>query len=303
MTSEPTSSVLAQLSDALAAAVERAGRSTVTVHARRRIPASGVVWQPGVILTCDHVLERDEDITVTMPDGRELPARPAGRDPGSDLAVLRVEATDLVPLEPAPDGSARVGHLVLAIGRPGNGPMASLGVISAVGGPWRTFRGGLVEGYIRSDTTFYPGFSGGPLVDTAGRAVGINSGRLGRGAGLTVPIAAAARIAEQLLRTGRIRRGYLGIGSQPVRLPEPLARLIGQASGLLVVSVEADSPAARGGLLIGDVIIGMAGAPVRDTEDLQALLGPERVGQPTTVTVLRGGERRELSVTVGERQG
>lgn len=303
MTSEQTTGVLAQLSDALAAAVERAGRSTVTVHARRRVPASGIIWQPGVILTCDHVLERDEDIAVTTPDGRELPARLAGRDPGSDLAVLRVEATDLVPLEPAPEGSARVGHLVLAIGRPGNGPMASLGVISAVGGPWRTFRGGLVEGYIRSDTTFYPGFSGGPLVDTAGRAVGINSGRLGRGAGLTIPMAAAARIAEQLLRTGRIRRGYLGIGSQPVRLPEPLARLIGQASGLLVVSVEADSPAARGGLLIGDVIISMAGAPVRDTEDLQALLGPERVGQPTTVTVLRGGERRELSVTVGERQG
>ncbi len=303
MTSEPTTSVLAQLSDALAAAVERAGRSTVTVHARRRIPASGIVWQPGVILTCDHVLERDEDITVTTSDGRELPARLVGRDPGSDLAVLRVDATDLIPAEPAPDGSARVGHLVLAIGRPGNGPMASIGVISAVGGPWRTFRGGLVEGYIRTDTTFYPGFSGGPLVDTAGRVVGVNSARLGRGAGLTVPTAAAAHIAEQLLRTGRIRRGYLGIGSQPVRLPEPLARLVGQASGLLVVSVEPDSPAARGGLLIGDVIIGMAGAPVRDTEDLQALLGPERVGQPTTVTVLRGGERRELTVIVGERQG
>jgi S1-C subfamily serine protease len=303
MTSEPTTSVLAQLSDALATAVERAGRSTVTVHARRRIPASGIVWQPGVVLTCDHVLERDEDITITTSYARELPARLVGRDPGSDLAVLRVDATDLIPAEPAPDGSARVGHLVLAIGRPGNGPMASIGVISAVGGPWRTFRGGLVEGYIRTDTTFYPGFSGGPLVDTAGRVVGVNSARLGRGAGLTVPTAAAARIAEQLLRTGRIRRGYLGIGSQPVRLPEPLARLVGQASGLLVVSVEPDSPAARGGLLIGDVIIGMASAPVRDTEDLQALLGPERVGQPTTVTVLRGGERRELTVIVGERQG
>ncbi|MER3420648.1 MAG: signal protein PDZ, partial [Chloroflexota bacterium] len=152
------------------------------MRARRHIPASGIVWQPGVILTCDHVLERDEDITITTPQGRELPARLAGRDPGSDLAVLRVETTDLTPAEPTPDGSARVGHLVLAVGRPGNGPMASFGVISAVGGPWRSFRGGVVEGYIRSDTTFYPGFSGGPLVDTAGRAVGINSSRLGRGA-------------------------------------------------------------------------------------------------------------------------
>ncbi len=303
MTSERATSVLAQLSDALAAAVDQAARSTVTVRARRHIPASGIVWQPGVILTCDHVLERDEDITVTTPQGRELAARLAGRDPGSDLAVLRAEAADLTPAEPAPDGSARVGHLVLAIGRPGNGPMASFGVISAVGGPWRSFRGGIVEGYIRSDTTFFPGFSGGPLVDTAGRVIGINSSRLGRGAGLTIPIGAAARIAEQLLRTGRIRRGYLGIGSQPVRLPEPLARLVGQGSGLLVVSVEPDSPAARGGLLIGDVIIGMAGTPVRDTEDLQALLGPERVGQSVPVAVLRGGERRELTVTVGERQG
>lgn len=302
MTANETRSVLAQLSDALAAAVERAAASTVLVNARRRVPASGIVWADGVVVTADHVVEREDEITVGLPDGREVSATLAGRDPGSDLAVLRLTGSGGVAAERAPEGSARVGHLVLALGRPApGGPMASLGVISAVGGPWRTFRGGQVDGYIRSDVTFYPGFSGGPLVDTSGRVVGINSSRLGRGAGLTVPAAAGGKVIETLLRQGRIRRGYLGIGSQPVRLPAALQARAGQETGLLVVTVEPGSPADRGGLLIGDIVVQMAGAAVRDTEELQAQLGPDRVGQATPIIVLRGGVPRELMVTVGER--
>jgi S1-C subfamily serine protease len=295
--------VLAELSDGFAAAVERAAASTVTVNARRRLPASGVAWADGVVLTSDHVIERDEDIKIGLPNGQEVAGQIAGRDPGSDLAVIRVSGAPLPAAERVPDGAAKVGHLVLAVGRPGSdGPMASLGVIGAIGGPWRTMRGAQVDGYIRSDVSFYPGFSGGPLVDLHGRVVGINSSRLGRGAGLTIPAAAAAKVADALLAGGRIRRGYLGLGSQPVRLPEALAgRLGGQETGLLIVSVEPGTPADRGGVLLGDIIVRMNGNPIRDTDDLQAQLGPDSVGRATPVTALRGGEPRDLTITVGER--
>lgn len=180
--------------------------------------------------------------------------------------------------------------------------MASLGVIGAIGGPWRTSRGTQVDGYYRTDITFFPGFSGGPLVDTNGRVLGINSSRLGRGTGLTIPAAAVDKVVAQLLSGGRIRRGFLGIGSQPVRLPEALAANAGgQTTGLLIVNVEPGSPAAAGGLLIGDILIALAGAPIRDTDDLQAQLGGDRAGRPAVLTVLRGGERLEVTVTIGER--
>lgn len=297
-----TTSALTELSDALAAAVERAGASTVLVNARRRLPASGIAWAEGAILTSDHVLEREDDITVVLPDGSEIEATIAGRDPGSDLAVLRVSAT-LQPAELVPEGEAKPGNIVLAVGRPSeDGPMASLGVISALGGPWRTFRGAQVGGYIRTDTTFFPGFSGGPLVDTRGRVVGINSSRLGRGAGLTIPAHAAVAIAQDLLQRGRVRRAYLGISSQQARLPEALAaRLNGQQTGLLIVAVEPGSPAGEAGLLLGDILVAFAGSATPDTDALQSLLGSERAGQPAAASILRGGEPRDITINVGER--
>lgn len=297
------SNALTELSDNLAAAAERAGQSTVLVNARRRFPASGIAWSAnGQVLTTDHVLEREENITVGLSDGREVAATIVGRDPGSDLAVLKVEA-ELTAVERAPEGSAKVGSMVLAIGRPtSEGVQASFGVIGSVGGAWRTFRGGQVEGYLRSDTTFYPGFSGGPLIDVAGRMVGINSSRLGRGAGITIPVAAIEKVVSDLLKAGRVRRAYLGISSQPAQLPGALSsRLGGQESGLLVVMVEPDSPADKAGMMLGDLLVSLGGQPVTDTESLQAQLGSERVGKSTTAVVLRGGEPRELTVVPGER--
>lgn len=301
---EITDTTLTGLSDALAAAVEKAGASTVLVSARRRIPASGIIWTAdGAILTSDHVIERDEDIKVIVPDGRELPATIVGRDPGSDLAMLKIQGTGFAPAERSPEGTVRIGNIVLAVGRPSPGdPMASFGVISAIGGAWRTFRGTSVEGYIRSDTTFFPGFSGGPLIDAAGRMVGINSSRLGRGTGLTIPVAAAALVADDLLKRGRVRRAYLGISSQAAKLPPALAaRLDGQDTGLLIVTVEPGSPADVAGIGLGDILVKFAGSAVTDTDSLQILLGANRVGDATPVTILRGGEPRELTVTVGER--
>ena len=298
----PEENPVVAFSEALADAVAKAAKSTVTVNARRRFPASGIIWSAdGVIATADHVIEREETISVVFADGSESPAKIAGRDPGSDIAVLRVERSGLTPIERG--GTARVGHPVLAVGRPQAGePMASFGVVGTIGGAWRTHRGGQVEGYLRADATFYPGFSGGPLVDAGGRVLGLNSSRLGRGAGLTIPIAAVARVVEALLATGRIKRGYLGIGSQVVHLaPALAAKAGGQENGLLVVGVEEGSPAEQAGLLTGDILVKMAGAGLTDTGDLQGLLGPESVGKPAALTTLRGGEIREVQVTVGER--
>jgi S1-C subfamily serine protease len=297
--------VLTDLSDALANAVAKAGASTVMVNARRRIPASGVVWSnDGIIVTSDHVVEREEDISIGLPDGSTVQAQLVGRDPGSDIAILRIEAGKAPAAEAAAEAS-RIGHLVLAVGRPAEGDvMASFGVVGAVGGAWRTFRGGTVEGYIRSDVTFFPGFSGGPLVDGEGRVVGINSSRLGRGAGLTIPSAAVSQIVEQLLKGGKIRRGYLGIGSQPVRIPAALAAKLGreQETGLLVVGVEPGSAAEKGGLLVGDILVSFGETSLQDTDDLQTELGPDSVGQPRQVGILRGGEPKTLTITVGERE-
>jgi len=294
---------LAQLSEAMADAVDKAGASVVTVKARRRFPATGIVWTAdGVIVTSDHVIEREDKIEVGLPGGESVSATIAGRDPGSDIAVLKVDRGGLTPIGRAP-GTARVGGLVLAVGRPGpEGPMASLGVVGAIGGPWRTFRGAEVEGYLRSDVTFYPGFSGGPLIDGEGRAVGLNSSRLGRGSGLTIPVGAVARIAGDLLAGGKVRRAYLGISSQVARLPEKLAAALGgQESGLLIVSVEPGSPADEAGLLIGDILVAFAGSQVTDTEDLQSLLGAGLIGSESRATVLRGGAATDVVVKVGER--
>jgi S1-C subfamily serine protease len=306
MSDDTTGGLLAQFSDDLARAVEMAGRAVVVVKARRRVPGSGVLWSPaGTLVTADHVLERDDDVRVQLADGRELAATVVGRDPSSDLAVLRVPAEGLAPAEVGSAESVRVGHFVLALGRSGPGaPSASSGIVSAVGGPWRSRRGAAIEGYLRTDLTLYPGFSGGPLVDAGGRVIGINTSLFAQGHGMALPLTTVRRVVETLLTQGRIRRGFIGVSTQPVPLPEALGQrlALGQDSGLLVLSTEPGGPADRAGLLLGDILIGFAGAPIRDTDDLVAQLTSERIGTAQEARVVRGGELRQLPVTVGERQ-
>lgn len=294
--------MLEQVSNDLAAAVERAGASLVRVDARRRFPASGIVWSSdGVIVTAHHVIKREEGITIGLADGRVVAAALVARDPSTDVAVLRAEASDLTPPAWADDAALRVGQLALAVGRPDKSLQASLGVISVLEGAWRSPAGGQIERYVQSDLTMYPGFSGGALVNAAGEVIGMNTSALLRGASLTIPAATLRRVVESLLSHGRVRRGYLGIGSQPVRLPDALANELGQETGLLLVSVEPDSPAGRAGLLLGDTIVGLAGERVRHLDDLQALLGGDRVGQTVTVRFVRGGSVEEREITIGER--
>ncbi len=295
---------LHELSEAMVAAVEKAGAATLLVDARKRFPASGIAISPELVLTADHVVERDEDIHVLLPDGAQLSARLAGRDPGSDLAALRLERPVASLAEIAPQ-EARLGQLVLALGRPSaEGIQASLGVVSAIGGPVRTAHGGLLERYLRTDATPYPGFSGGPLVDTAGRVLGLNTSGLGRGAAITIPAALAWEIASTLAQHGHVRRGFIGVRSQPAPITPAQQKALGreQASGLLLVGVEDHSPAEKGGLLVGDIIVALGGKPVADPDELLAALVGDVVGKPTAFEILRGGQPITLSVTVGERK-
>lgn len=298
------SNPLVTLSEAMVEAVAKAGAVTVLVDGRQRLPASGVSFSAELILTADHVLERDEEIHVGLPDGSQADAAVAGRDPGNDLAVLRLKGASLVAAAPAPQ-PARVGQLVLAVGRPSSeGIQASLGVVSAIGGPVRTGRGGLLENYLRTDATPYPGFSGGPLVDAAGRVVGINTSGLARGVSLAIPAALAWQVAETLARHGHVRRGFLGVRSQPVSLPVAQQQALGrsQESGLLLVGLEEDGPAERAGLLVGDILTAVAGKPVNHPDELLAALVGSIVGQPTPIQVLRGGKPLDVSVVIGERK-
>ncbi|HEU4588658.1 MAG TPA: trypsin-like peptidase domain-containing protein [Gemmatimonadales bacterium] len=294
---------LAGLSNDLAGAVEQAARAVVAVHARRRIPSSGVAWRPGVIVAASHTLARDEDITVSLPDGHTVPATLAGRDETTDLAVLRVDAPSLAPAERADPTALRAGHLVLAVGRPGPNVTASMGVVSAVGGEWRTWQGGRIDRFVRLDLNIYDGFSGGALIEAGGRVLGINTSGLARATALTIPATTVDRVADQLLSHGRVQRGYLGLASQPVRLPEGLRAALQLESGigLVVVNVEPDGPADRAGVLLGDVIVAVDGAAVRDPADVLAALGPDRVGNPLTARVLRGGQPVTVTITVGRR--
>jgi S1-C subfamily serine protease len=297
-----TATVLETLSNDLTNAVERVSASIVAIHARRRIPSSGVVWRPGLIVTANHTLQQDEDITVSLANGEKVAATIAGRDVTTDVAVLRVDAA-VTAAAIAGDAELRVGQLVLALGRPGSSVTASLGIVSAVGGEWRTWHGGRIDKFVRLDLAIYDGFSGGPLVDGSGRVLGINSSALSRAAALTIPASTVSRVAEQLQTTGRVRRGYIGIAGQPVRIPDDLTRALSveQEVGLMVIGVDSGGPAQSAGVLLGDVIVNVGGETIEDPGELLALLSAERIGTTVEVVLIRAGKRQTLRVTVGER--
>ncbi len=294
--------VLSNLSNDMASLVETVGQSVVRIEARRRLPATGIVWsEDGLIVTVHHIVQRDEGIKIGLPGGETVKASLVGRDPSTDLAVLRAEANNLAAPIWAEAEALRVGHLVLALGRPGRTVQATLGVISALGDSWRTPVGGRIDHYLQSDVVMYPGFSGGPLINMDGAVTGINSSALLRGVSLAIPALTISRVVETLTTHGRVRQGYLGIGAQPARLPEVLAEELGQETGLLLVSVEKDSPAEQGGLVMGDTIVRFDGEPIRHLDDLLTLLSGEAVGQDVTTQVIRGGQLEEFTLVVGER--
>src|SRR6266851_4376019 len=295
------SNLLSTFSNQMADAVERVAPALVLVSGRQGRAASGVVYAQDLVLTADHVLEREEDLTIVTHDGRTLPAQFAGRDLATDLAVLRVANLGINPAVASTE-QARVGQLVLAVGRSTNdGPMASVGIVSAVGGPLRIAQGTTLERYIRTDAIPYPGFSGGPLIDTQGAVLGITTTGLLNSATLAIPATIAWGIAETLAKQGFIKRGYLGISSQLVQLPEAQRAGRSEEHGLLIVQVDEDSPAQKGGLLLGDILIAIDSHPLKDAEDLRSLLSGDRVGKTIPIEVIRGGKLQTLQVTVGQR--
>jgi S1-C subfamily serine protease len=310
MAKENEKNPLLALSKSLAAAVEKVSAAVVAIDARPRVPTSGIVWRDDVIVSTSHTIRRDEEITVGFADGRRLPAKLVGRDPSTDLAVLRVETDQSLGIEPITTtelDDLKIGNLALAVGRVHfeRGVTAGLGIISVLGDKWRTWRGGAIDHLIRPDISIFIGFSGGALIDVQGRIIGINTTGLARGAGLTIPVSTVNRVVDTLLEHGRIPRPYLGVTMQPVALPDELRSKFGltQDRAVVILSVETESPAERAGIALGDVLLTLGDTPLTDTNDVQAALSGSHVGQTIRATVLRGGERREMTLTLGERPG
>ena len=289
---------LKDLSNDIAALVEKASKSVVRVDARRGRAGTGIVWDTGLVLTANHVVEQEDDIQVVA-DDKSAKATLVGRDPATDLALLKVEGLSAPAMPRGKVGELRPGQIVLAIGRPGS-LKATFGTISAVSSSWRGWRGSEIEHLIQTNAPLYPGFSGGPLVDVDGRAIGMNSWVFGRGDGRAIAMDVAERVITSLKADGRIRRPYLGIGTQEVALPEPVKAKAKQDSGLLIVAVEPQSPADKAGLMQGDTLVALNGTTTSSLEDLYTGLRKAKVGATQTVRVVRAGELKELQVTVGE---
>ncbi|MEM5431034.1 S1C family serine protease [Cupriavidus oxalaticus] len=303
-TPTPSGNPLQDISANLASIAERVGQSVVAVHGRHRFPSSGVIWQPGVVVTAAHTLRHEDGIEVTLADGRTVAAILAGRDIGTDLAVLRLDGVELNPVETGDARTLKAGHLVLAVARVDRlGTSADFGVVGTASGPWRTWRGGQFDVFVRLDGGLRPGFSGAALADMQGRVMGLCTSALASGAGILIPAMTVARVSDELLSKGRVLHGYLGVGTQPVNLSTTWITKLNLTSerGLLVVSLAAGGPAEHAGVLIGDVLIELDGKPCRDMDDVHAALGGDRIGHVMKIGLIRGGERTECSVTVGER--
>ncbi|MFN0074751.1 MAG: S1C family serine protease [Chloroflexota bacterium] len=300
---ESHGSALSQISDQLADASERASVSIVSVDARRRYGASGIVWTDGIVVTADHVVEQEDSITVTGQDGRRQIGALVGRDPDTDLAVLRVAGLAAPGITRGQ--TPRVGSLALLVARPFGNPEASLAPIRAVASDARRRRQAPPLPVIGVDVTFRPGYSGGALVDVQGYLLGIATSGFGRGqgGGVVVSLPRVEQVVNSLLQHGRVRRGYLGITSQPVEIPDSMRGAVSeeQTRGLLILNVAPSSPAEQGGLLMGDILITIADVPTRGPDDLRAALSAERVGVLVPVTVVRGGQSHTLSITIGEQ--
>ncbi len=296
------SDILKSLSTELGELAAATGQSIVRVEGRSRLAASGVVYAAeGVIVTAHHVVERNDNLRVGLPDGDTVEATLVGRDPSVDLAVLRVQRGELTAARWVDAGELRVGNLVLALGRPGKNVQAALGVVSALGGAWRTGAGSEIDRYLQTDVVMYPGFSGGALVAMDGRIGGINTSALVRGASVTVTAATVKRVVTMILEHGHMPRGYLGVGLQPVRLVANLVEAVGQQTGLMLLSVEGNGPAAQGGLLQGDVLVTLDGYPLRQLDDLQALLTGDRAGKSASIRLVRAGVLQEKELTIGQK--
>lgn len=296
------------ISEQFADAVELVSPGVVTVHGRRRLPGTGIVLNAedasAVIVTASHVVEREDNLAISLSSGTaagtQVPATLLGRDLSRDLAVLRAETTNLSPVSDRPR-VPRVGTLVMAVGRPwALTPQATLGTVNAVGQIHSRRASGIQ--LIHSDVTMLPGFSGGPLIDGAGMVAGINTSGLLRMANITIPIDQVRAVSADILAYGHVRSGWIGVTVQPVTLPaQARSETEDSESGLLVSGIAGGSPAAEAGLLVGDILVSAADGPLGDATDLKHALGSEQIGHALDVGILRGGSHQTISITPVER--
>jgi S1-C subfamily serine protease len=294
---------LASLSAEFASIVERTAQSIVAVQARRRIESSGIHWSPGLIVTACHTIRRDDDIRITTPAGATVQAELLGRDPGTDLAALRVIGLD-TPVIPRPEETKLLpGQIALAVGRSKDSPIAAFGVIGSLSPASQTWRGGRLDRVVRVAVELHPGAAGGAIINAAGGLIGLATQALSRFSVFAIPPETVARVSQQLLAGGRVPRGYLGTGLQPIALPEHLKSKLNLAAsaGLMAISVDPDGPAGRGGMSIGDILIDLGGNSVSRPDKVQELLDSESIGKVMPATILRGGSLETLNITIGER--
>lgn len=295
---------LVALSEQIASTVEQAAQSVISVHARHRFDSSGVHWSPEIVVTADHALRRDEGIRVTLPDGSKADAELVGRDPGTDLAVLRIKGLG-IPVASKDGNPAAIipGGIVLAVGRSKDSAVAAFGVISNISGPSQTWRGGKLDQIVRLDLSLHPAGAGGAVVGASGKLLGMATPALSRVSVFAIPLSTVARVTDNLVAHGRVPRGYLGVGLQPIAIPEHLRSKLNLANstGLIAISVENEGPAGRAGMSIGDVLLELGGRPTQRTEDVQEVLSSESVGKKIQARILRGGNAVELEITIAER--
>lgn len=300
MTTETTSTLLHSLSSELAGLVERIAPTVVRVDDGTRLTASGTLWSAeGVVVTTSHGVERDDDLAIELADGSRHVANLVGRDHDTDLAVLKVEASGLPAIELAGPTDAQAGQFALALGRPGaHGLEVTLGLLNA---RVETQSGGHPEYLLHTDATFYPGFSGGPLVDMRGKLIGLCNLNYGRGRSVALGTPTVAHVVEAILARGRVQRGYLGVRTQAVTLPESVRARLGlqQAQALMLVGIEERGPADKGSLMLGDTVLGLDDRTVADVSDLRRYLRAQAAGREVQVHLLRGGELVHTAVTLG----
>jgi S1-C subfamily serine protease len=292
---------ISSLSDELSLSAERASASVLKLHGCRRGAVSAFAWSPGLVVTAAHALAQSDSVELGRAE-EQISAQVAGVDPATDLAVLRVDA-ELPQLPRARLESLRLGQLVLGLGRAGSAPRASLGVLSVVGGSWRLPGGSRLEQYVESDVRPFPGVSGGPLLTAAGELLGMNSTALVRSAMTLLPLASLERLVSTLVNHGAVRRAYLGVGTQAVRLPAALADEREQSSGLIVLSLSPGEPAARAGLLLGDVLLALDQTPLERVSDLASLLDESKIAGASVLDVLRAGKLERVTVEPRARGG
>lgn len=297
-------SIWQEFSKEISEVVRRAGRSIVAVDGRSGHTSSGIVWRADSILTAAHALRHENNVGIVFAPGRSTSAKLIGRDRGSDIALLKVDQPiEMEPAQLADAGSLSVGELGVAVARTRRGNIvASAGIISGLMGEWQVTRT-RIDQFIRADLNLYPGFSGGALVNAAGDILGLNTSGLLRGKPITIPSSTLSRLAQEIADSGHVKQPYIGVVMQAVQIPESLQKKAGAnaATGLLVMHVESGGPADSAGLLLGDILLEMDGHVFSESDDLSDALRRKGAGQDAQVSLIRGGQRTQLAIRIGNR--